>query len=259
VSCTTLARRRRQLRRSCSACRPRRPRTSHASAPTRSRRSRRSSRRRTRPARATPGPALPPSLALAASLTPRASLAHTGRADVPVIADLAAARLRCRRARAAKSVDGGIRGTAWAAQGQLRQADTRHVCGVWHPPVDAGGSGEGAGVRRVRRTLRGLPLGVLVDALGVLPTLARASHAYAMLLVCLVIERHGSVGRGLGLRFLAQMLVPGGSTCAPTEARPPAEPVSAGMNAYKDVRYALWRNQAKYANFRHGGLAHGDS
>jgi hypothetical protein len=83
---------------------------------------------------------------------------------------------------------------------------------------------------------------VLADALGVPPTLAHASHAYAMLLVRLVIERHGSVRRGLGLRFLAQMLVPGGSTGAPTETSPPAKPVSAVMNAYKDVRYVLWRN-----------------
>jgi hypothetical protein len=51
-----------------------------------------------------------------------------------------------------------------------------------------------------------------------------------------------SVRRGLGLRFLAQMLVPGGSTGAPTETSPPAKPVSAVMNAYKDVRYVLWRN-----------------
>jgi hypothetical protein len=102
---------------------------------------------------------------------------------------------RCRRARAAKLVDGGIRRMERVAQGQLRQVDTRHVCGVWHPLKDASSGGEGAGVRRVRRTLRRLPPGVLADAFGVPPTLARASCAYATLLVRLVIEWHGSVGR----------------------------------------------------------------
>jgi hypothetical protein len=169
-------------------------------------RSRRSSRRRTRPGRATPQPALPPALALGASLTPCASLAYTACADVLVVADLAAERLRCRRA---CSQVGGWRhprdGAGCPSPTPTSRRPARLRCQA--SPRRRRRQQRGGGVRRVRPTLRRLLPGVLADALGVPPTLARAPRAYATLLVRLIIERHGTLGRGLGPRPQRVLLV----------------------------------------------------